>query len=111
MVYAVSAVDKSGRVADRRIVQAVGWAAGARLDVRVRDGVIVARYARDGVCRVDDRGYFVVPLSVRRWCNLSAGARLLLAAVPAGGLLCAYPPDVLGRLLGGASAVAGGEDW
>src|SRR5215207_4587566 len=42
-VYALSAVDKSGRVADRSIVRALGWIPGTRLGIREQAGIIVAR--------------------------------------------------------------------
>ncbi|MGI5151418.1 AbrB/MazE/SpoVT family DNA-binding domain-containing protein [Plantactinospora sp. CA-294935] len=109
-VYALSAVDKSGRIADRSIVQVLDWVPGARLDVRERAGMIVVRAALDGVHRVDDRGYLLLPLAVRRWCRLGAGDRVLLAADPTSGVLVAHPLATLDRLLAGVhEAVAGGE--
>jgi hypothetical protein len=98
-VYAVSAMDKSGRVADRSIVRTLGRVPGTRLDIRERAGIVVARAARDGVHRIDDRGHLCLPLAVRRWCRLAAGARLLFAADPATGVLVAHPLTVLDRLL------------
>ena len=108
-VYALSAVDKSGRVADRSIVRALGWVPGTRLDIREQAGVIVACRAGDGVHHVDDRGHLRLPLAVRRWCRLSAGVRLLFAADAARGVLVGYPLAVLDRLLIDAPAVVGGE--
>jgi hypothetical protein len=80
-VYALSAVDKSGRVADRSIVRVLGWGPGTRLDIREQAGIIVARPAADGVHCVGARGHLHLPLAVRRWCRLTAGDRVLLAAV------------------------------
>jgi bifunctional DNA-binding transcriptional regulator/antitoxin component of YhaV-PrlF toxin-antitoxin module len=82
-LYVVSAVDKSGRVADRSAVRALGWAAGTRVTIRERGGTIVVAPATDGVHRIDDRGYLLLPLAVRRWCRLATGDRLLLVADPA----------------------------
>jgi hypothetical protein len=106
VVYAVSAVDKSGRVADRGIVRALGWAPGTRLDIREQAGVIVASAAVGGTGRVDGRGHLRLPLAVRRWCRLAAGDRVLLAADRAMGVLRAYPPAALDRLLADARAAA-----
>ena len=103
-VYAVSAVDKSGRVADRSILRALGWAPGTRLDIRERAGIVVARAARDGVHRIDARGHLHLPLAVRRWCRLAAGDRVLVAADRATGVLTAHPPAVLDQLLAGVHA-------
>jgi bifunctional DNA-binding transcriptional regulator/antitoxin component of YhaV-PrlF toxin-antitoxin module len=110
-VYALSAVDKSGRVADRSIVRVLGWGPGTRLDIREQAGIIVARAAADGVHCVGDRGHLHLPLAVRRWCRLTAGDRVLLAADCATGVLVAHPLAVLDRLLAHthAAAVAGGE--
>ncbi len=110
IAYAVSAVDKSGRVADRNVVRAMGWAPGTRVSIRERGGTIVVAPATDGVHRIDDRGYLLLPLAVRRWCHLTAGDRLLLAADPAAGVLVGHCFAVLDRLLADVhAAVAGGE--
>jgi hypothetical protein len=109
-VYALSAVDKSGRVADRSIVRTLSWPPGTRLDIRERAGIIVATAARDGVHRIDDHGHLHLPLPVRRWCSLTPGDRLLFAADPAVGVLTAYPLALLDHVLADArAAVAGGE--
>jgi bifunctional DNA-binding transcriptional regulator/antitoxin component of YhaV-PrlF toxin-antitoxin module len=109
-VYALSAVDKSGRVADRSIVRVLGWLPGTRLDVRERAGLIMVGAACDGVCRIDAAGHLHLPLTVRRWCRLAAGDRVLLAADRAGGVLVAYPLAVLDRLLSRVpAAVVRGE--
>jgi hypothetical protein len=39
-VYALTAVDKSGRVAARDILAELGWLPGTRLDIREQAGVI-----------------------------------------------------------------------
>ena len=103
-VYAVTAVDKSGRVADRSIVRALGWTPETRLEIRERSGIILARAAGDGVHRIDDQGHLRLPLAVRRWCRLAAGDRLLFAADPATGVLMAHPLAVLDRLLAAVQA-------
>jgi hypothetical protein len=102
-VYALSAVDKSGRVADRSVVRALGWAPGTRLDIREQAGIIAAP---DGVCRVDGRGHLRLPLAARRRCRLAVGDRVLLAADCAAGVLLAHPLAALDRLLAGARAAA-----
>src|SRR5689334_13285665 len=77
--YALSALDHSGRVSDRSLVRALGWAAGTRLDVHERAGLIVVGASAEGVHCVSDTGFVTVPLTVRRWCRLRTGDRLLLA--------------------------------
>jgi hypothetical protein len=92
-------VDKSGRVADRSIVRAVGWSPGVRLDIREHGGVIVVGPAAHGVHCVDGRGHLHLPLTARRWCGIATGDRVLLAADTATGLLVAHPMAVLDTLL------------
>lgn len=109
-VYALSAVDKSGRVADRSIVRVLGWVPRTRLDIREHAGIVLVNAASDGVHRISGRGYLHLPLAMRRWCRLVPGDRIFLAADPAGGVLVAHPLAVLDRLLAGLHAPeAGGE--
>ena len=43
----------------------MGWAPGIRVTIRERGGTIVVAPAADGVHRIDDRGYLLLPLAVR----------------------------------------------
>jgi bifunctional DNA-binding transcriptional regulator/antitoxin component of YhaV-PrlF toxin-antitoxin module len=106
----LSAVDKSGRIADRSMVRTLGWAPGTRLDIREQAGIVVARTATDGVYRIDDRGHLHVPLTVRRWCHLTTGDRLLLAADPVTGVLVIHPLATLDRLLASIHAAVTSGD-
>ncbi|MFG1611050.1 hypothetical protein [Actinoplanes sp. NPDC049265] len=106
IAYALSAVDRSGRIADRGIVRALGWTPRQHLDVRVYRGTVVARPKAGATGRVDRRGFLLLPLPVRRRCELHPGDRLLLAADLDAGVLTGYPLPVLGPLL--AATQAGG---
>ncbi|GIF45835.1 hypothetical protein DFJ67_5269 [Asanoa ferruginea] len=72
--------------------------------------MINVRVAGEGRCRVDSRGYLVFTLSVRRWCRLAAGDRLLLVADHRTAVLTGYPLPVLDRLLDATSVIANGGD-
>ena len=110
IVYVVSAVDKSGRVADRNVIRVMGWAPGARVSIRERGGTIVVALADDGVHRIDDRGHLLLPAVVRRWCQLQAGDRLLFAADCATGVLVGHCFTMVDGLLADVhAAVVGGE--
>jgi len=88
----------------------MGWAPGIRVTIRERGGTIVVAPAADGVHRIDDRGYLLLPLAVRRWWHLAAGDRLLLAADLATGVLVGHCFAVLDQLLAGVhAALTGGE--
>ncbi len=104
--YALSAVDKSGRIADRSIVRALGWAPETRLDIREQSGVILVCATANGVHCIDDRGYALLPLTVRRWCRLQTGDRVLLVAHLSAGVLAAHPLAVLDRLLAGTHSAS-----
>jgi hypothetical protein len=107
-VYALTALDRNGRLADRSILRVLDWPAGRRLDIREHAGVITARPAADGAGWVDARGFLQIPLTIRRWCRLTAGDRMLLAADPATGVLLGYPVPVLDALLTAARPDPGG---
>ena len=107
-VYALSAVDKSGRLADRSIVRVLGWTPGVRLSIRERDGLVVVRSADQGVRCLDERGHLHLPLTVRRWCRIAAGDRLLVVADRCAAVLVVYPVTVLDRLLAGSHTAAMG---
>jgi bifunctional DNA-binding transcriptional regulator/antitoxin component of YhaV-PrlF toxin-antitoxin module len=55
-------------------------------------------------------GHLRLPATVRRWCGLGAGDRVLLAAEPDAGLLVVHPPASLDAMVGWAHARALGGD-
>jgi hypothetical protein len=58
-------------------------------------GLITVVADDGGVFRVSTQRFLHLPVAVRRWCELAAGDRVLLAAYPEGGLLVVHPPTVL----------------
>jgi hypothetical protein len=104
--YALSAVDKSGRLSDRGIVRAMGWAPGTRLHMRERAGLVVVCPAAEGVHCISERAFLTLPLTVRRWCRIAAGDKVLLAADRATGVLVIHPMAVLHTLLADVHAAA-----
>ena len=94
-VYGLAAVDDRGRVADHAVVCALGWKAGTRLDVHESGGLVLVRADRQGVFSVTGQGYVRLPATVRHWCGLVPGDRVLLAADPDQGLLVVHPPAAL----------------
>ncbi|WP_446215727.1 hypothetical protein [Micromonospora sp. IBHARD004] len=61
MVYGLAAIDSSGRIADRTVIRALGWAPGTRLHIREGSGVIVVRLDRQGVFTVTGQGHLHLP--------------------------------------------------
>lgn len=99
VAYAMSTVDKAGRIADRNIIRVLGSLPRTHLSIREQAGSLLMVAADAGDGRVDGRGHLILSLAVRRWCRLTAGDPLLLAADPGGGRLVGYPVVVLDRLL------------
>ena len=104
IVYGLSALDDRGRLADRTIMQALGWSAGLRLDIRETDGRLVICPREHGACHVTGQGHLRVPAALRHRCGLEPGDRVLLAADPQRRQLVAYPPAALDALIGGQDA-------
>jgi hypothetical protein len=74
------------------VMAALGWGVGARLDIRVRAGVVIVSTAADAVFTIIRAGHLRLPAPVRHRCLLTAGERLLLVADPDVGSLLVYPP-------------------
>jgi bifunctional DNA-binding transcriptional regulator/antitoxin component of YhaV-PrlF toxin-antitoxin module len=109
VVYGLGRVDASGRVADRAVVTALGWQVGDRLTVTAEAGVVVARRDPGGMVVVPARPCVVIPAALRRRCGLRPSDRVLLAAVPAGDLLAAYPLAVLDQAIRAHGHVVPGQ--
>ncbi|GAA0475759.1 hypothetical protein Aca07nite_84770 [Actinoplanes capillaceus] len=111
VAYALATLDCHGRVADRKVMAALGWTTATALTIRQRNGLIVVGADRDGAFRLTAKLFLHLPVAVRGWCGLNTGDRVLLAAHPQQGRLYVHPPAVLDaaleelhtRLLGGAS--------
>lgn len=109
-VYGLSTLGAGGRVADRVIMSALGWTPGSRLDIRVSRGLIAIFGDDRGVFRVSTQRFLHLPVAARRWCELSPGDRVLLAAYPEGGLLVVHPPAALDAVVDRVHADALGAD-
>jgi hypothetical protein len=110
-VYAVAAVDCNGRVAERAVVQALGWSAGTVLNLRIRANLILVQADQRGAYVLAPPGYVRLPAAIRHRCGLVPGARLLLAADPVRQVLVMYPPAALDAMVSAFQAgVVGGGD-
>jgi bifunctional DNA-binding transcriptional regulator/antitoxin component of YhaV-PrlF toxin-antitoxin module len=95
----VTAIDGSGRLADRSPVRVLGWNAGSRIDVTVHGGIGRVRLAPDGRQSVTAHGYLRLPAGVRHLLGLGGGDRVLIAAQLEEDAALVYPMPVVVRLL------------
>ena len=91
VLIGVARADRSGRVTERGLLDALGWPAGHRIDVHPHDGMLVITSARAGQQVVGSRGQLPLPASVRQMCAILPGQPLLLAALVSHDLLVIHP--------------------
>jgi bifunctional DNA-binding transcriptional regulator/antitoxin component of YhaV-PrlF toxin-antitoxin module len=111
VVYGIGRIDSSGRIADRTVIDALGWQGGDWLTLTVATGVVTARRDPGGMVTLPTRPYIAIPAALRRRCGLLPGDRVLLAAMPSAGTLTAYALAVVDQAIRayGASQHAQGE--
>jgi AbrB family looped-hinge helix DNA binding protein len=80
VVYGIARVDASGRICERAVITALGWAGGDRLTLTADAGMVT----------LPASGYITIPAALRRRCGLEPGDQVLLAALPGEGTLAAY---------------------
>jgi len=109
-VYGLATIDCNGRLAETTVIRALGWAPGTRLDIHERGGLVLVVADRQGVFHMTGQGHVRLPATVRHWCALVPGDRVLLAADPDQGRLVVHPPAVLDAMIAQfhASALVGG---
>lgn len=96
--YAMTPIDRDGRLADRSVVAYLGWIADWTVAWNVESGPIVI--ARSGAgAHVDRRGHLRLPLALRRVCRIASGDRVLLAANREADELLVIPSWVLTRMI------------
>ena len=90
VIYGIARVDASGRICERAVITALGWADGDRLTLTDGAGVVTARRDPGGMVTLPASAYITIPATLRRRCGLQAGDQVLLAALPAEDALAAY---------------------
>jgi hypothetical protein len=90
VVYGLARIDASGRICERAVITALGWADDDRLTLTAEAGVVTARRDPGGMATMTSSGYLTIPAALRRRCGLEAGDQVLLAALPAEDALAAY---------------------
>ncbi|MFB9178170.1 AbrB/MazE/SpoVT family DNA-binding domain-containing protein [Dactylosporangium sucinum] len=109
-VYALSAIDHNGRLADQAVVRAMSWAPGTRYTIQEHRGLLIVDADRQGVFAVTRQGHLYTPAVVRRRCAVATGDRLLIAAEPAEGRLVIHPPAAIDAMIAEYHACVLGGD-
>ena len=90
VAYGIARIDSSGRICDRAIITALGWAGGDRLTLTAESGVVTARRDPGGMVTLPATAYIAIPAALRHRCGLLPGDQVLLAALPGEDTLAAY---------------------
>jgi bifunctional DNA-binding transcriptional regulator/antitoxin component of YhaV-PrlF toxin-antitoxin module len=99
MLYDISRIDASGRVASLIIVTALGWQPQDRLELILTEGAIVLRVSPEGLFCVQQCLRIVIPAAARRRHSISPGDYVLLAAAPEYDTVIAYPPSAIDDMI------------
>ena len=99
VVYGIARIDASGRICERAVITALGWAGGDRLTFTADAGVVTARRDPAGMVTLPASAYITIPAALRRRCGLAAGDQVLLAALPDQGSLAAYSLAVVDQAI------------
>ena len=82
MLYTIGRIDRSGRVTNRGITDALRWQPGDRLAMTLTPSAVVLCPAPNGLLRVPPRPCIAIPVTARRLLSITPGDELLLAAAP-----------------------------
>jgi hypothetical protein len=88
----------------------MSWSSRTRLDIREQGGLLLVTASPQGVFSLTGQGHLRLPTTVRRWCGLSTGDRVLLAAEPGDGRLVVHPPAALDAMVAWLHEAALGGD-
>jgi hypothetical protein len=99
VVYGIARIDSSGRICERAIITALGWAGGDRLTFTADAGVVNARRDLGGMVTLPASAYITIPAALRRRCGLGAGDQVLLAALRDQDSVAAYSLAVVDQAI------------
>lgn len=92
-------MDQWGRVANRAVIQVLGWQREDRLTLTGGAGVVIACRDPDGLVTMPAKPYLAIPAALRRRCGLRAGDLVLLAGFAGEDALAAYSFGVVDQAL------------
>lgn len=98
-ICGTAAIDCNGRLVEATVITALDWTPGTRLHIRASGGLVLVSADEGAVFPMARQGQVRLPATVRHWCGLTAGSRVLLVADPAAGLLVVHPPAALHTMI------------
>ena len=99
VVYGIARIDSSGRICERAIIAALGWAGGDLLTFTADAGVVTARRDPGGMVTLPASTYITIPAALRRRCGLEPGDQVMLAGLPGQDTLAAYSLAVVDQAI------------
>ncbi|MEV6637841.1 hypothetical protein AB0M54_44650 [Actinoplanes sp. NPDC051470] len=99
MLLDMGRLDASGRFSARRLLRALDWPPGHRVDAVVVDDAVLIRSSPTGLQSVGSRGELAVPAAARALAGIADDGHVVLAAAPDHGVLVVHAPAVVTRLL------------
>ncbi|GAA3381566.1 hypothetical protein [Cryptosporangium minutisporangium] len=105
----MSAIDDSGRIADRSTVRALGWLPGTAVAVSAAPRIVAVIARADAAESITQQGRLRLHHTTRAVAGIRTGDRLLLAAYLDRRLLIVYTMRLLHQLLDAHHARPGAE--
>ncbi|HEY3710751.1 MAG TPA: hypothetical protein VGL64_15320 [Amycolatopsis sp.] len=99
LVYAMVRVDRSGRLVDKAVLDAVSWRAEERISVRLAPGVIVFQPQPTGLLAVNKHQCVTIPAAARHHFEIRPGHRVLMAGIPEHRVILVYPLSTVDVLI------------
>jgi hypothetical protein len=99
LLVGMARIDRSGRLHERRLLQALSWMPGQQLALDVIHGLIVVRPTSTGPHALDHRGALHLPAATRHMCGINPGLPVVLAASVPEQTVVIHPEKVVARLL------------
>ncbi|MFK3985665.1 hypothetical protein ACI2K4_35550 [Micromonospora sp. NPDC050397] len=97
--YGPAAVDDRGKVWAQYVLGRLGWEPATLLSLTEQSGLLVVRADEGGRYGLTSTGHLRIPSTLRHWCGLEAGARVLLVADPDRERLVIHPPASIDAMI------------
>jgi hypothetical protein len=107
--YAMSAIDRWGRLSDRSALHKLGWTPGTPLAITTKSRIIVVVADREGSHRVTSQSHLRLPATVRHAAHIEPADRLLIAARRDQDALVVYPMPAVDAMVAAFHSLTSAE--